>query len=118
MSIQLKRAYDEPSQSDGVRVLVDRVWPRGLARETLRIDHWAKDLAPSTALRKWFGHDRLKWDAFQERYFPELDDAGESLQGLLSKARGGPITLVFGAKDIHRNNAVALKQYLEQRIDE
>ena len=118
MSIKLKRVYDEPSPDDGLRVLVDRVWPRGVAKKELRIDLWTRDLAPSTALRKWFGHDRLKWDAFQERYFRELDDAGEPLQVLLSKARGGPITLVFGAKDIHCNNAVALKQYLEQRIDE
>ncbi|MDX1423036.1 MAG: DUF488 family protein [Kiloniellales bacterium] len=120
MAIKVKRVYDEAARDDGARVLVDRVWPRGLAKGSLRIDLWAKDLAPSTALRKWFDHDRTKWEAFKDRYFRELDEAGgagEPLAALLSQARDGDVTLVFGAKDTQCNNAVALKQYLEQRLE-
>jgi len=116
MAIKLKRVYDEAARDDGARVLVDRVWPRGFAKERLRIDLWAKDLAPSTALRKWFDHDRAKWEAFKDRYFRELDEAGDPLAALLAQARDGDVTLVFGAKDTQCNNAVALKQYLEQRL--
>lgn len=112
--MKLKRAYDAPAKSDGRRVLVDRVWPRGVTKDELRLDDWLKDLAPSTKLRKWFGHDPAKWGAFKERYFRELDGRQEAVERLLAKGREGALTLVFGAKDIHHNNAVALKEYVER----
>ncbi len=113
--IKLKRAYDPPERTDGHRVLVDRVWPRGISKESLRLDEWLKDLAPSTALRKWFNHEPAKWDAFTVGYSLELDEQPEAVAWLLTKCRSGPVTLVFGAKDTEHNNAVALKAYLEQR---
>jgi uncharacterized protein YeaO (DUF488 family) len=115
VNIRLRRAYDPPSESDGYRVLVDRVWPRGVARDALRLDDWLKEVAPSTELRKWFGHDPDKWPAFKDRYFLELDQRSEVIERLLVKCRGGALTLVFGAKDTRYNNAVALKEYLEHR---
>jgi uncharacterized protein YeaO (DUF488 family) len=113
-SISVKRAYDPPADSDGTRVLVDRVWPRGKSRETLKLDRWLKDVAPSTDLRKWFGHDPGKWDAFRDRYFRELDAQDEPVASLRKMAKEGDLTLVFGAKDAQHNNAVALKEYLER----
>jgi uncharacterized protein YeaO (DUF488 family) len=117
MTIDLKRAYDPPAASDGRRILVDRVWPRGIARDDLRIDAWLKDLAPSTGLRKWFGHDPKKWDEFRKRYVRELEQRPDALGELVEKARAGHITLVFGAKDTEHNNAVALKEQLERRLN-
>lgn len=111
----LKRAYEPPSPDDGARILVDRVWPRGLPRQALQLDDWLKDLAPSSGLRRWFGHDPDRWDAFRERYFAELDGAGAALERLRAKLRSGKVTLVYGARDERHNNAVALKQYLEAR---
>ena len=116
MAIGLKRAYDPPIKGDGCRVLVDRVWPRGIAEEDLRIDAWLKDLAPSTELRKWFGHDPKKWDEFRKRYARELEQRWEALEGLVEKARAGHVTLVFSARDTKHNNAVALKEHLERRL--
>jgi uncharacterized protein YeaO (DUF488 family) len=116
MPIDLKRAYDPPAKSDGRRILVDRIWPRGIAKDDLRIDAWLKDVAPSTGLRKWFGHDPAKWDEFKKRYARELEQRPEALEELLEKARAGHVTLVFGAKDIEHNNAVALKEILECRL--
>ena len=116
MSIGLKRAYDPPAKSDGRRILVDRVWPRGIARDDLQIDAWLKDLAPSTELRKWFGHDPAKWDEFRKRYAGELEQRSEALEELVEKARAGRVTLVFSAKDTEHNNAVALKEHLERRL--
>lgn len=113
--IELKRAYEAPSASDGHRVLVDRVWPRGVSRARLRIDLWAKDLAPSTELRRWFGHDPARWSEFQVRYFDELDGQGEAIGALSELSARETVTLVFGAKDQEHNNAVALKTYLERR---
>ena len=113
--IRLRRAYDPPSASDGYRVLVDRVWPRGISRDALRLDEWLKEVAPSTELRKWFGHDPEKWTAFKDRYFLELEKQSEAINRLLAKCREGPLTLVFSAKDTRYNNAAALKEYLEQR---
>lgn len=115
MSIKLKRAYESPAQSDGCRILVERLWPRGLARAEAKIDLWAKDVAPSTELRKWFGHDPERWPEFKRRYFHELSQSQEALAPLLEQVRGGPVTFVFGAREMRFNNAVALKQYLERR---
>jgi uncharacterized protein YeaO (DUF488 family) len=114
MPIDLKRAYDAPTRSDGRRILVDRVWPRGIAKDDLQIDAWLKDLAPSTGLRKWLGHDRAKWDEFRKRYALELEQRPEALEELVEKARAGHVTLVFSAKDTQHNNAVALKEHLER----
>lgn len=115
MDIRLKRAYDKAARSDGPRVLVDRVWPRGVAKEDADIAHWLKGLAPSTELRKWFGHDPDKWPEFYDRYLKELqsDDAAEdldTLRKLLDEHKR--ITLVFAAKDTEHNNAVALRDYI------
>lgn len=115
MKILLKRAYDPPARSDGFRVLVDRVWPRGVSKDSLKLDLWLKDLAPSTDLRKWFGHDPEKWDDFRDRYFRELASHGEQAASLRHKATEGTLTLVFAARDSQHNNAVALKEYLERR---
>jgi uncharacterized protein YeaO (DUF488 family) len=117
MPIDLRRAYDPPAKSDGRRILVDRVWPRGIARDDLQIDAWLKELAPSTALRKWFGHDPAKWDEFRKRYARELEQRSEALEELIEKARAGHVTLVFSAKDTLHNNAVALREHLERRLN-
>lgn len=116
LSIRVKRVYDEPGESDGLRILVDRLWPRGIAREKARIDLWLKEIAPSDALRKWFGHDPAKWDAFKSRYFRELEDRPELVAELKEKAQKAPLTLLFAARDPERNNAVALKAYLESKL--
>lgn len=114
MSIHLKRAYDEPSDADGVRVLVDRLWPRGVAKDGARIDRWLKELAPSAALRKWYGHDPEKWDQFKARYFAELDGRPEGVDELRRLARKEQVTLVFGARDEQHSNAAALEEYLSR----
>lgn len=116
MSIGLKRAYDVPAASDGHRILVDRIWPRGIAKADLRIDVWLKDLAPSDSLRKWFGHDPKKWGEFKKRYAGELEQHAEALEQLVEIAKSRHVTLVFGAKDTEHNNAVALKEELEHRL--
>ena len=112
--VKLKRAYDTAARSDGHRILVDRMWPRGVAREALRIAEWVKDAAPSAGLRKWFGHEPARWPEFKRRYFQELDRHPEALMPLVEKSRTGTVTLVFAAKDAEHNNAVALKEYLER----
>jgi uncharacterized protein YeaO (DUF488 family) len=116
MSIRLKRAYDPPAKDDGCRVLVDRVWPRGMTRQQLQVEDWLKDVAPSTELRRWFGHDPRRWDEFRKRYGEELAGQGEALERLVARARQGRLTLVFAAKDGQHNNAVVLKEHLEQRL--
>jgi uncharacterized protein YeaO (DUF488 family) len=116
MPITLKRAYDEVAGSDGRRVLLDRIWPRGIAKGQLAIDAWAKDLAPSTELRKWFAHDARKWPEFKDRYFAELAGHGQAIDELVAQADAGPVTLVFAAKDREHCNAAALKEYLERRL--
>ncbi len=115
--IRLKRAYETPARSDGTRILVDRMWPRGVKKEDADITEWLKDLAPSTELRKWFGHDPEKWPEFQKRYLSELKSANsDDLQTLSDCLEdNGRITLVFAAKDTEHNNAVALKQYIENK---
>ncbi len=116
MSIQIRRAYDPPGRSDGYRVLVDRVWPRGVSKDDLDLDEWRKEIAPSTRLRKWFGHDPERWKEFQERYFAELEAKQGSVQELVKRARRGRITLVYGARDPDHNQAVALTAYLRARV--
>jgi uncharacterized protein YeaO (DUF488 family) len=113
MAIQMKRAYDKPAATDGFRVLVDRVWPRGVTKEKLKADLWLKNIAPSTELRRWFGHDPEKWDEFRKRYFQELDSHTEGIQLLREKMRKGKLTLVYGAKEERFNNAEAIKEYVE-----
>ena len=113
--IQLKRAYQPPAEADGRRILVDRLWPRGLGKEEAHIEFWMKSLAPSNELRKSFGHRPEKWREFKQRYFKELDRMPAEVGELLDEARRGPVTLVFAARDETHNNAVALKEYLERR---
>lgn len=113
--LALKRAYDEAAPDDGVRFLVERLWPRGVKKTDLRIDAWLKDAAPSDSLRRWFAHDPKKWGEFQRRYFAELDTRPESYGQILSAARHGRVTLVYSTHDTQHNNAVALKEYLNVR---
>jgi uncharacterized protein YeaO (DUF488 family) len=112
--IKLKRAYDKPSSDDGYRILVDRIWPRGISKEAIKIDEWLKDIAPSTKLRKWFGHDPDKWSEFKKRYFEELKQKNEILTGISDNLDRRTITFVYSAKDGKYNNAVALKEYIEK----
>ena len=114
--IHLKRVYEEPSKKDGVRILVERLWPRGLSKDRAAVDLWLKDVAPSPELRKWFNHDPEKWDEFQNRYFAELDEKLGAVQPILEAARRGKVTLLFAAHDTGHNNAVALKEYLARRL--
>ena len=116
--IRLRRACEPPAATDGYRVLVDRVWPRGVAKADLAIDTWRKDLAPSTELRRWFGHDPARWEGFKERYLREVEAHEVEVGELLDRCRAGTVTLVFGAKDERHNNAVVLKEYLNRRADE
>jgi len=113
--IRTKRVYEPATSHDGFRVLVDRVWPRGLTKEQVRADLWMKDVAPSTALRQWFGHDRSKWEAFKRRYFSELDAQPQAVARLLEEAAKGRLTLLFSARDAEYNQAVALREYLLSR---
>jgi uncharacterized protein YeaO (DUF488 family) len=108
----VKRVYDPPSDDDGVRVLVDRLWPRGLTKAKAAVDLWLKDLAPSVGLRRWFNHDPAKWPEFRERYAAELDRKTPAVSALVGAVRRGRVTLVFGARDPRHNNAVALYAYL------
>lgn len=110
--IAIKRIY-EPVEDDGFRVLVDRVWPRGLSRERAAVDYWAREIAPSTALRRWFNHDPAKWEAFRERYREELQGKSSELHDLLQKSGRRTMTLLFAAKDTEHNQAVVLKDVLD-----
>lgn len=114
--IQVKRAYEAESEEDGVRFLVERLWPRGIKKEDLAVEGWLKDLAPSTELRKWFDHDPTKWDEFRRRYFRELEKHPTAWESLLARARRDRVTLVFSAHDTQYNNAIALKQFLESKV--
>ncbi|HEU5079142.1 MAG TPA: DUF488 family protein [Opitutaceae bacterium] len=113
-AIAIKRAYDAPaaSASDGKRFLAERLWPRGIKKEALKLDGWLRDVAPSTALRKWFGHDPARWEEFQRRYRAELDANPEAWQPILDAAKAGPVTLLFSSRDTEHNNVVALRDYL------
>lgn len=114
--IQIKRVYDPPARSDGARFLVDRLWPRGISRDDMRMDGWIKEAAPSDSLRRWYGHDPLKWSEFRRRYFEELDGRPESWRPILEALRRGPVTLLFAARESGHNNAAALKAYLEAAL--
>lgn len=115
--ISIKRAYEAPDPKDGVRILVDRVWPRGVSKEAMHLDTWMKDLAPSTALRKWFAHDPARWVEFQRRYFAELDANHSSWEPLAETVKHHKqVTLIYSAKDEEHNNALALKEYLRRHI--
>jgi uncharacterized protein YeaO (DUF488 family) len=114
--LKLKRAYEPGLRGDGTRFLVERLWPRGLSREKLRIDDWLKDVGPSTELRQWFNHDSGKWRTFRARYFRELDSRPEAWRPIVSAARRGTVTLVYSSRDPEHNNAVALRAYLQQKI--
>lgn len=113
--IQIKRAYDPPAKTDGARILVERLWPRGIKKEALKLDAWLKTVAPSTELRKWFSHDPAKWPEFQRRYRAELDQHPEAWQPILDAAAKGKVTLLFSSHDAEHNNVVALKAYLEKQ---
>jgi uncharacterized protein YeaO (DUF488 family) len=115
MDIRIRRAYQPPQRGDGYRVLVDRIWPRGASKDDLELDEWRKEIAPSTRLRKWFGHDPKRWTGFQERYFAELEQKQDAVRELVKRARQGRITLVYGARDPDHNQAVALSVYLRAR---
>lgn len=112
MSVGIKRVYEAPARDDGTRILVDRLWPRGVGKEAAAIDLWLKDVAPSTELRKWFAHDPAKWAEFQKRYRQELKEQGESLAELRARATRGNVTLVYGAKNEKHNQAVVLQKLL------
>lgn len=114
--IRVKRAYDPPEPDDGLRFLVDRLWPRGAKKEALALERWAKEAAPSDALRREFHHDAARWDEFQQRYAAELDANPAAWEPLLQAAREGTITLVYSARDETHNQAVALKNYLERKL--
>jgi uncharacterized protein YeaO (DUF488 family) len=114
--VKTKRVYDAASKADGLRVLIDRLWPRGLKKEKAGIDLWLKDIAPSSELRKWFGHDPARWEEFVRRYSWELDNNGRSIAVLAARARRGPVTLLYAARDEEYNNGLALKAYLDRKI--
>jgi uncharacterized protein YeaO (DUF488 family) len=116
--VRIKRAYEEPAHSDGHRVLVDRLWPRGIKKESLRLDRWEKELAPTTALRKWFGHDPARFREFARRYHAELrhEPARSLLAELARSAAHGTVTLIYGARDHEHNEAVVLREAIEDAL--
>jgi uncharacterized protein YeaO (DUF488 family) len=116
--IRTKRVYEPVAPDDGFRVLVDRLWPRGLSKEEARLDLWAKEVAPSTGLRQWFGHEPEKWVEFQTRYEAELKERPAAVEPLLAMAARGRLTLLFGARETRYNQAIALRHQLEKRIAE
>jgi uncharacterized protein YeaO (DUF488 family) len=113
--IQLKRAYEKPSAEDGSRILVERLWPRGLTKERAAVDLWLKNVAPSPELRQWFGHDPAKWNQFKRRYWTELKDKKDDVDVLRRKVKEGRVTLIYAAHDEAHNGALALKKFIEQR---
>lgn len=117
MNINTKRVYEDARKTDGTRILVDRLWPRGIKKEKAKINFWAKDVAPSNDLRKWYSHEPSKWEEFKTRYFGELDYNEKALTELLDNCDTNVITFVFSSKEMQLNNAVALKEYLENYFD-
>lgn len=116
--IRVKRVYESAEPGDGARFLVERLWPRGMKKESLHMDGWTKDAAPSDELRRWFGHDPAKWAEFRKRYIGELESKPEAIRSILEAARSGDVTLLYSARDTEHNNAVVLKQYLEEQQKE
>jgi uncharacterized protein YeaO (DUF488 family) len=117
--IQIKRIYNKSLPSDNVYlILVDRIWPRGIRKDRVRVDLWLKEIAPSDRLGRWFGHDPTRWNQFKERYFAELDAKTELVQAILDKSKNEPVCLLYGAKDKDHNNAVALKEFLDFKLDQ
>ena len=113
--IRIKRIYDSPGEEDGFRILVDRLWPRGLSKEKAKIGLWLKEIAPSDHLRKWYAHDPKKWNQFRERYFKELGDHKERVDLIIRKTKEGAVTLLYSSKEEKLNNAVALKEYIAKQ---
>jgi len=113
--LKLKRVYKPPHKDDGTRILVDRLWPRGLTKEKAKVDLWLKEIAPSTELRKWFGHDPKKWKEFRSRYRRELKQHPDELEQIREKARKGRVTLLYGARDQEHNEALVLQEFLERK---
>jgi uncharacterized protein YeaO (DUF488 family) len=116
--IKIKRVYEDADEGDGFRVLVDRLWPRGLSKDKAKVDMWLKDIAPGDTLRKWFAHDPEKWTEFKRRYFEELKNKKELVDTVIEKSRSGTVTLLYGTKEERYNNAVALKEYIESTANE
>jgi uncharacterized protein YeaO (DUF488 family) len=114
--IKLKRVYEEEGPGNGVRYLIERLWPRGVKKTSLAIDGWLKDAGPSTELRKWFSHDPAKWREFRRRYFAELDRVPEAWAPIHEAARQGTVTLLYSSHDTEHNNAVALKEYIKHKM--
>ena len=113
--IRIKRIYDSPGEEDGFRILVDRLWPRGLSKEKAKIGLWLKEIAPSDILRKWYAHDPQKWDEFKRKYFEELESKKELINEITQKVSDGNVTLLFSSKEERLNNAVALKEYIGKK---
>lgn len=116
MTIRLKRVYEEPAEEDGCRILVDRLWARGLSKDKAKVDLWVKELAPSTELRRWYGHEPSKWPEFKSRYGTELDALREQVEALIAELKKGPVTFLFSSKEERLNNATALKEYIEPKF--
>ena len=114
--IKLKRVYEAASRDDGVRILVERLWPLGIKKAALKLDTWLKDVAPSDGLRQWFGHEPKKWNGFRDRYFAELEANPQTWESVAKAARRGRVTLIYSSRDMEHNNAVALKDYLEDKM--
>jgi len=114
MEIKIKRVYEQPEAQDGTRILVDRLWPRGLNKEKAKIDLWMKNMAPSNDLRKWYGHEPVKWEEFKKRYFAELEGRAEEVERLASIIKKGRVTFLYSSKEEKINNAHALKLYIEK----
>ncbi len=117
VEIQIKRIYDEASKDDGYRVLVDRIWPRGVSKEEAKLDKWMKEIAPSSDLRKWFNHKVERFNEFSKKYNEELEKHSELVTELLQKSEKNKLTLLFGAKDTKHNQAIVLKKHLENKVD-
>ena len=114
--IKIKRIYEAPSAGDGFRILVDRLWPRGLTKEKARVDLWLRDISPSNELRKWYGHDPDKWTEFKKKYLEEIEKKEEEFDLLRKKAREGTVTFLFSSKEEKLNNAAALKEFVERKL--
>ena len=116
MGISIKRVYEPPDKKDGYRVLIDRLWPRGMKKEDAGIDEWVKEIAPSNELRKWYNHDPSKWEEFKRRYFGELECRRDAVEKLVRRVSKDTVTFLFSSKEVKLNNAVALKEYIETKL--